>query len=133
MSNKLNEMMDSTVEKIKSTVNADTIIGKPINSADGSTIIPVSKVAYGFAAGGSDFSSQKGIDKDMFGGGNGAGVSITPVAFLVISKDSDVKLLQIQSFDGAIDRIISMAPDVVDKIGNMIKNRKDKKNKSEDE
>lgn len=133
MSNKLNEMMDSTVEKIKSTVNADTIIGKPINSADGSTIIPVSKVAYGFAAGGSDFSSQKGIDKDMFGGGNGAGVSITPVAFLVISKDGDVKLLQIQSFDGAIDRIISMAPDVVDKIGNMIKNRKDKKNKSEDE
>lgn len=132
MSNKLNEMMDSTVEKIKSTVNADTIIGKPINSADGSTIIPVSKVAYGFAAGGSDFSSQKGIDKDMFGGGNGAGVSITPVAFLVISKDGDVKLLQIQSFDGAIDRIISMAPDVVDKIGNMIKNRKDKKNKSED-
>ena len=79
MSNKLNEIMDSTVEKIKSTVNADTIIGKPINSADGSTIIPVSKVAYGFAAGGSDFSSQKGIDKDMFGGGNGAGVSITPV------------------------------------------------------
>ena len=69
----------------------------------------------------------------MFGGGNGAGVSITPVAFLVISKDGDVKLLQIQSFDGAIDRIISMAPDVVDKIGNMIKNRKDKKNKSEDE
>lgn len=133
MSNKLNEIMDSTVEKIKSTVNADTIIGKPINSADGSTIIPVSKVAYGFAAGGSDFSSQKGIDKDMFGGGNGAGVSITPVAFLVISKDGDVKLLQIQSFDGAIDRIISMAPDVVDKIGNMIKNRKDKKNKSEDE
>ena len=133
MSNKLNEMMDSTVEKIKSTVSADTIIGKPINSADGSTIIPVSKVAYGFAAGGSDFSSQKGIDKDMFGGGNGAGVSITPVAFLVISKDSNVKLLQIQSFDGAIDRIISMAPDVVDKIGNMIKNRKDKKNKSEDE
>ena len=131
MSNKLNEIMDSTVEKIKSTVNADTIIGKPINSADGSTIIPVSKVAYGFAAGGSDFSSQKGIDKDMFGGGNGAGVSITPVAFLVISKDGDVKLLQIQSFDGAIDRIISMAPDVVDKIGNMIKNRKDKKNKSE--
>lgn len=133
MSNKLNEIMDSTVEKIKSTVNADTIIGKPINSADGSTIIPVSKVAYGFAAGGSDFSTQKGIDKDMFGGGNGAGVSITPVAFLVISKDGDVKLLQIQSFDGAIDRIISMAPDVVDKIGNMIKNRKDKKNKSEDE
>ena len=133
MSNKLNEIMDSTVEKIKSTVNADTIIGKPINSADGSTIIPVSKVAYGFAAGGSDFSTQKGSDKDMFGGGNVAGVSITPVAFLVISKDGDVKLLQIQSFDGAIDRIISMAPDVVDKIGNMIKNRKDKKNKSEDE
>ena len=133
MSNKLNEIMDSTVEKIKSTVNADTIIGKPINSADGSTIIRVSKVAYGFAAGGSDFSTQKGSDKDMFGGGNGAGVSITPVAFLVISKDGDVKLLQIQSFDGAIDRIISMAPDVVDKIGNMIKNRKDKKNKSEDE
>lgn len=130
MSNKIESIMDSTVEKIKSIVNADTIIGKAITTPDGTVVIPVSKVSYGFASGGSDFMVSKCPEKDMFGGGNGAGVNITPVAFLVISGE-DVKLLQIQSFDGALDRIISMTPDVVDKISNAIKKCKHKKNSEE--
>ena len=125
MDNKIEAMTKNTLEKIKEAVNADMIIGKPITSENGTVVIPVSKLSYGFAGGGSDFTSEKNKDKDLFGGGSGAGVSITPVAFLVISE-GDVKLLQVESFTGALDRIISMTPDIIDKIGNYIKKRKNK-------
>lgn len=121
MSNKIEELMNSSLDKIKQIVNADTIIGKSITTDDGTVIIPVSKVSYGFASGGSDFSSK--TSNDMFGGGNGAGVNIVPVAFLVVSG-SDVKLLQIESFSSSLDRIISMTPEIVDKISNAIRKRK---------
>lgn len=123
MSNKLEGMMDSSIEKIKQVINADTIIGKAITTPDGTMVIPVSKVSYGYASGGSDFALNNHPDKDLFGGGNGIGVNIVPVAFLVVSQ-GDVKLLQIQSFDGAIDRIIAMTPDVIDKIVKKIKEKK---------
>lgn len=130
MNNKIEGMTQNTLEKIKEVVNADMVIGKPITSEGGTVVIPVSKLSYGFAAGGSDFTSEKNKEKDLFGGGSGAGVSITPTAFLVISGD-DVKLLQVESFTGAIDRVISMTPDIVDRIGNFIKKRKDKGNNKE--
>lgn len=123
MSNKIEGLADDALNKIKEIVNADTIIGKSITTADGTVVIPVSKVSYGFASGGSDFTSKHSDNKEMFGGGNGAGVSIVPVAFLVISG-SDVKLLQIESFSSSIDRIIAMTPEIVSKIGNAIKKKK---------
>lgn len=126
MSNKLENMMNSSIQKIKEMVSTDTVIGEAITTKDGMTIIPVSKISYGYASGGSDFACEKSPQQDLFGGGNGIGVSIVPLAFLVIS-DGDVKLLQIQSFDGAIDRIIGMAPNIVDKIGSLIKKKKNKK------
>jgi len=129
MNNKIEGMTESTLEKIKEVVNADMVIGKPITSEGGTVVIPVSKLSYGFAAGGSDFTSEKNKERDLFGGGSGAGVSITPTAFLVISGD-DVKLLQVESFTGAVDRIISMAPDIVDRIGKFLK--KKRKNKSDE-
>lgn len=128
MNNKIEGMTESTLEKIKEVVNSDMVIGKPITSESGTVVIPVSKLSYGFAAGGSDFTSEKNKERDLFGGGSGAGVSITPTAFLVISGD-DVKLLQVESFTGALDRIISMTPDIVDRIGNFLKKRKDKDEK----
>ena len=124
--NKVDSMAQSTIERIKSMVDVNTIIGKSITSENGITIIPISKVTYGFASGGSDFISKKDSHKDLFGGGSGAGVTICPVAFLVINND-DVKLLQIESFSSALDRIIAMVPDIADKISNIIKNRKNKK------
>ncbi len=126
MSNNIENLMNSTLTKLKEIVNADTIIGKSIVTPDGTTVIPVSKVSYGFASGGSDLCSDKS-EKDMFGGGNGAGVNITPVAFLVISN-GDVKLLQIENFTSSLDRIISMTPDVVEKISKLIKKHKNKEN-----
>lgn len=120
--NKIEGLMDSTLDKIKEIVNADTIIGKSIITEDGTVIIPVSKVSYGFASGGTDFSSKKSDQKDRFGGANGAGVSISPVAFLVVSN-GDVKLLQVESFSSSLDRIISMTPDIIDKIKNALKRK----------
>lgn len=125
MSEKVENLMSSSLEKLKETVNADTVIGKEITTPDGTVVIPVSKVSYGFASGGSDFSSKS--SKDMFGGGNGMGVNIIPVAFLII-KGEEIKLLQIESFSNTtLDRIISMAPDAIDKIAKAIKNRKSEK------
>lgn len=124
MSNKIENLMDSALEKIKSIVNANTVIGESITTPDGTVVIPVSKVSYGFASGGSDFSTKD--SKDMFGGGNGAGVNIVPVAFLVISE-GDVKLLQVESFNTTLDRIIAMTPDIVDKISKAIKKKREEK------
>lgn len=124
----VNGFMDTTMEKIKQMVNADTIMGNPIHCDDGTVIIPVSKVTYGFAAGGSDFAA-KSTAKDLFGGGSGAGVTVTPIAFLSISH-GNVKLLQINPASSTADRVVEMVPEVVDKISGFIK--KDKKEKQKD-
>ena len=122
-------MMDTTIEKIKQMVDVNTIIGNPIACADGTTIIPISKVSYGFASGGSDFPSKK-PDTELFGGGGGAGITISPVAFLVV-REGNVRLLQINPVNTTVDRVVDMVPEVVDKISSLIK--KDKKTPAKDE
>ncbi len=116
-------MMDTTLEKIKQMVDINSIVGDPITSPDGTIIIPISKISYGFASGGSDFTSKTRTDKDLFGGGTGAGVSINPVAFITISN-GNVKMLQIDPYNSSADRIIGMFPDVVDKISGLISSKK---------
>jgi sporulation protein YtfJ len=133
-------MMNTTLEKIKQMVDINSIVGDPITSPDGSIIIPVSKISYGFASGGSDFPSKTQTEKEFFGGGTGAGVSINPVAFITICNGS-VKLLQIDPYNSTADRIIGMFPEVVDKISSFVgskkgdckkeKNEPKEKNKSE--
>lgn len=119
--------MDTTMNKIKEMIDVNTIVGEPIVSPDGTLIIPVSKVSYGFAAGGSDLPTKK-ENKDCFGGGSGAGVTIQPVAFLTVYK-GDVKLMPVDKFDGSSDRLVGMIPDVIDKVKDIFK--KDKKTKSD--
>jgi len=123
----INSLMDTTMKKIKELVNANTIIGDPITTPDGTTIIPVSKVSYGFASGGSDLPTKK-ENKDCFGGGSGAGITIQPIGFLTISK-GNVKMLPIEKYDGTADRLVGMIPEAFDKISGFIK--KDKKDKSD--
>ena len=116
-------MMNTTLEKIKQMVDVNSIVGDPITSPDGTIIIPISKITYGFASGGSDFPCKVQSDKELFGGGTGAGVSINPVAFITISN-GNVKMLQIDPYNSSADRIIGMFPDVVDKIGGLINSKK---------
>ncbi len=122
-------LIGTAMEKIKEMVDVETIIGDPIVSPDGTTIIPVSKVSFGFASGGSDIPTKSA--KDLFGGGSGAGITIQPIAFLVISK-GDVKLLQMSMNANSSNAIINLVPDVIEKITSMIK-KKDKKEEQSDE
>lgn len=123
MDHPINSLMDTTMEKIKEMVDVNTIIGDPITSPDGTIIIPVSKVSYGFASGGSDFPTKK-ENKDCFGGGSGAGVTIQPVAFLTVFR-GNVKLIPVEKYEGAADRVVGMMPELVDKVSGLFK--KDKK------
>lgn len=128
---KINQMMSITMEKIREMGDVKTIIGDPIEAGD-TTIIPVSKVSYGFASGGSDLPAKQN-PKDLFGGGAGAGVTVQPIAFLVVSKDGNVRLMQISDSDDKVSNIIRSVPELIDKISDMIKSRKDgKENKEED-
>lgn len=113
-------LMGVTIEKIRDMVNAETIIGDPIH-VDDTTIIPVSRVAFGFASGGSDVAPSS--NKQMFGGGSGAGVSVTPVAFLVVSN-GNVRTVQLVEKVSAIDNVIASLPELVDKVAALIKKEK---------
>lgn len=123
----INSLLDTSMKKIKELIDVNTIIGDPITAPDGTTIIPVSKVTYGFASGGSDLPTKKET-RDCFGGGSGAGVTIQPVGFLSISR-GNVKFIPIEKYDGAADRIVGMIPEAFDKISSFI--NKDKKDKTD--
>lgn len=113
-------LMGVTIEKIRDMVNAETIIGDPIH-IDDTTIIPVSRVTFGFASGGSDVGPSS--SKQMFGGGSGAGVSVTPVAFLVIA-DGNVRTVQLIDKVTAVDNVVASLPELVDKVTALIKKEK---------
>ena len=124
-------ILGTSIEKIKDLVDVSTIIGDPMDLGDGIKIIPVSKVSYGFASGGSDFPSKS--NAELFGGGGGAGVTISPVAFLVINKgEVSVKYI-CEGSESSAERIIGMVPDVVNKVGDIVnKFNGDKKDDKEE-
>ena len=113
-------LMNITMEKIHQMVDSNTIIGKPITTDDGTTILPVSKVSFGFASGGTDFDGKNAANKDLFGGGSGAGVNIQQVAFLVI-KDGCVRTIQLTDGSNSVDRALTMLPELVDKLAALVK------------
>ena len=115
-------LMGTTMEKIREMVDVNTIIGDPITCPDGTVIIPVSKVGFGFAAGGSDWPSKQ--PKGLFGGGSGAGGSIQPLAFLVV-YNGDVRILQMDTSENTADRMVGIVPEVIQTITDLFK--KDKK------
>ena len=115
-------ILETTIEKVKDLVNVSTIIGEPMSVEGGVTIIPVSKVTYGFASGGSDFPSKS--NQDIFGGGGGAGVTIMPIAFLVIDAYGNVDIKHITAFDNAAERIVGLVPEMFDKVSNAINKAK---------
>lgn len=115
------DLLATTIEKVKELADSETVVGKPIVVSDSITIIPVSKLSLGFASGGSDFPSKS--QKDLFGGGGGAGITVTPKAFLVIENGS-VRMLQLARDGESIDRLCNMIPDAVSQISNLLKKDK---------
>ena len=110
-------ILGTTIEKIRDLVDVSTIIGDPMYLEGGMTIIPVSKVTYGFASGGSDFPSK--TNAQLFGGGGGAGVTITPVAFLIVS-DGEVTLKLFTAYDNAAERVVNLVPEMFDKVTSVV-------------
>ena len=122
----VNDFIDSAMQKVREMIDANTIVGRPIVTDDGVTLIPISHVSFGFAGGGTDFQTKhSGAGKsDPFGGATGAGVKIHPVAMLVL-KGGTVRVLNIAPPPGdSLDRIIDMVPDVIDRVENMMNKKK---------
>ncbi|MBR5112808.1 MAG: sporulation protein YtfJ [Clostridia bacterium] len=117
------DILGTSIDRIKDLVNVNTIVGDPIQISESIKIIPVSKVTYGFASGGSDFPNKG--NKELFGGGGGAGITIIPVAFLVVNNGS-VSIRYIDSAEGSVERVIGMVPDIVDKASDVISRFKNK-------
>ncbi|MBP3855548.1 MAG: GerW family sporulation protein [Ruminiclostridium sp.] len=117
MAQHLEGLMNTSMEKIRDLVDVNTIIGNPISSPDGSTIIPISKVSFGFVSGGSDIPSS--VPKDVFAGGAGAGITIKPQAFIVINKSGEAKILELGGKQSPIDGLIDNAPALLNKVKEM--------------
>lgn len=124
MSQKLPNMLDSTIAKIREMVDVNSVVGEPITTQDGVTIIPISKISVGFGGGGSDFVSKHvNHHENPFGGGVGAGVKVTPVAFLIV-KDGSVRMLPVaMPASTTADRIVEQVPDLLEQIASFIDSR----------
>ena len=130
MSQNLPNMLENTITKIREMVDINSVVGDPIVTADGVTIIPISKISIGLGGGGSDFVSRHpNKQENPFGGGVGAGIKVTPVAFMVI-RGENVRMLPVAAAPNTTaDRVVEMVPDLLDKLSAMI----DKKNSEAEE
>ncbi|WP_394235556.1 GerW family sporulation protein [Niallia oryzisoli] len=130
-------LMTTAMENLKEMIDVNTIIGDPVETPDGSVILTVSKVGFGFAAGGSEFTADTGggqsgdKPKMPFGGGSGGGVSITPIAFLIVNSHG-VKMVHLDESTHLYERILDLAPQAVDKIQQMMSNKDNNNNQSGD-
>lgn len=121
--NNIGNLLDTTMDKLRTVVDSDTIIGNQISVGD-ITIIPVSKVSFGMASGGSDFPA-KSVNGKMFGGGGGAGATVSPVCFLVI-KGNEVRVLNANAVPSSVEKAVSAVPEIIDKVTDLFKKDKDK-------
>ena len=126
MSEKLPNMLESTIQKIREMVDVNSVVGEPIHTPDGVTLIPVSKVSVGFGGGGTDFVNSKG-GENPFGGGVGGGVKVTPMCFLIV-KDGNVRMMSIpEPASSTADRIVEMVPDTLEKLQSYLDAKKETK------
>jgi len=128
MSQKLPNMLDGTIAKIREMLDSNSVVGEPITAGDGVTIIPISKISVGLAGGGFDVEPKNANRNELpFGGGVGAGVKVTPVAFLIV-KDGNVRMMPVAvPANTTADRIVELVPETLDKIADFIDTRLEKK------
>lgn len=126
----VNELMERTIARIRETVDANTVVGEPIEAGE-IILIPVSKISFGFGSGGSEMGGKnsKPLGENPFGGGGGAGVKVTPVCFLVVNG-SNVRVLPVSApAENSVDRVLDLIPDVVDKVSGLVDKKKGKPGK----
>ncbi len=141
----LSEVIKSSLENIKKVLDSNTVVGEPITVLDGTTIIPVSKISVGFASAGAEYNGNKELKTKNFGGGGGTGITLTPVCFIVVDKNGETKMLNVDSNSGysgneglvgivnGVDALIDKAPGMVEKIKGMFKKKKDDQPEETDE
>ena len=129
---KISSLLDTTLEKIREMVDVNTVVGAPISTPDGITIIPISKISYAFAAGGSDFRVKEKTNMG-FGGGNGAGVKIEPIGFLIVQNGSVRMINVMPPASTTIDRVVEKVPEVIDMVEELIQKHAKKKKSDSDE
>lgn len=116
MNHPLPDMIGTTMEKLQTLVDTNTVVGDPIVTADGTTVIPITKVSYGIAGGGTDFTTKTQKGANPFGGGAGASVTLTPVSFLII-KDGVTRMIPVaEPASTTVDRLIEKVPEFTDKL-----------------
>ena len=129
MSEKLPNMLESTIQKIREMVDVNSVVGEPIHTPDGVTLIPVSKVSVGFGGGGTDFVNSKD-GENPFGGGVGGGVKVTPLCFLIV-QDGNVRMMPVPvPANSTADRIVEMVPDTLEKLSAFLDRKKREKRKN---
>ncbi|MCH5201478.1 MAG: GerW family sporulation protein [Oscillospiraceae bacterium] len=133
MAEHLEGLMQTSMEKIRELVDVNTIIGDPVTSPDGTVIIPISKVSFGFVSGGSDIPAS--VPREVFAGGSGAGVTIKPQAFIVVKRDGGVELLELGAKSSPVDGLIEGIPGLVAKVKDLFgkKGEDDEEEENEEE
>ncbi len=132
MEHPINGLMETAMQSIKDMVDVNTIVGEPVESKDGTVIIPISKVSFGFGAGGSDFGQKNISSSDSnFGGGSGGGATIEPVAFMVVGKE-EIKLMPVEKASSPAQEIIDSVPTLLDKVVKLFKKKTDSDEKTEE-
>jgi sporulation protein YtfJ len=122
--NPISELMQTTMDNVKNILKVDTVVGEPIITPDGITLVPISKISLGFGGGGVEFNSKKAGNDRPYGGGNATGVKIEPIGFLVI-KEGTVRMINVTPpASNTVDRIIDMVPQVMDRVDNFIDKQK---------
>ena len=124
--NPISQLMQNTMDNVKNVLKVDTVVGDPIITPDGITLVPISKISLGFGGGGVEFGTKKTGDDRPYGGGNATGVKIEPIGFLVI-KEGTVRMINVTPpASNTVDRIIDMVPQVMDRVDNFIDKQKNK-------
>ena len=122
--NPIGELMQTTMENVKNILKVDTVVGDPIYTPDGITLVPISRISVGFGGGGVEFGSKKEGETRPYGGGNATGVKIEPMGFLVI-KDGNIRMINVTPpATTTVDRLIDMVPQVIDRVDEFIERQK---------
>ena len=124
--NPIGELMQNTMENVRNILKVDTVVGDPIYTPDGITLVPISRISVGFGGGGVEFGGKEGSEKRPYGGGNATGVKIDPIGFLII-KDGMVRMVNVTPpANNTVDRVIELVPQVLDRVDAFINKQKDK-------
>ena len=125
--NPIGELMQTTMDNVKNILKVDTVVGDPIYTPDGITLVPISRISVGFGGGGVEFNSKKVGDQRPYGGGNATGVKVDPIGFLVI-KEGSVRMINVTPpANNTVDRLIEMVPQVMDRVDEFIEKNKQEK------